>query len=171
MCCKSNHLTNTPHLLQQRHKISSFHNDEMYINGFPFYPSQGQMTEAIKYLEKVVNIARNNFQSLDVIRACTMLGDIYNEKVSCVSLFLWKSLQSWKSLLTFCWLSHQSVWKMAAIAGCGTDTGKGRTRNSSFLLIWGGTPHISDHCHSVFKVTECREQGKDLNTKALCDNY
>lgn len=91
MCCKSNHLTNTPHLLQQRHKISSFHNDEMYINDFPFYPSQGQMTEAIKYLEKVVKIARNNFQSLDVIRACTMLGDIYNEKVSCMSLFCGKA--------------------------------------------------------------------------------
>ncbi|KAL6030125.1 hypothetical protein STEG23_015534, partial [Scotinomys teguina] len=42
--------------------------------------SQGEMTEAIKYLEKVVKIARNNFQSLDVIRASTMLGDIYNEK-------------------------------------------------------------------------------------------
>lgn len=48
------------------------------------------MTEAIKYLEKVVKIARNNFQSLDVIRASTMLGDIYNEKVSCVSLFVEK---------------------------------------------------------------------------------
>ncbi|OBS57288.1 hypothetical protein A6R68_11587, partial [Neotoma lepida] len=45
--------------------------------------SQGEMTEAIKYLEKVVNIARNNFQSLDVIRASTMLGDIYNEKNAC----------------------------------------------------------------------------------------
>ncbi|XP_032320428.1 tetratricopeptide repeat protein 29 [Camelus ferus] len=42
--------------------------------------SQGQMTEAIKYLKKVVKIARNNFQSLDFVRASTMLGDIYNEK-------------------------------------------------------------------------------------------
>ncbi|XP_077626743.1 tetratricopeptide repeat protein 29 [Crocuta crocuta] len=41
---------------------------------------QGKMTEAIKYLQKVVEIARNNFQSLDVVRASTMLGDIYNEK-------------------------------------------------------------------------------------------
>ncbi|XP_072832184.1 tetratricopeptide repeat protein 29 isoform X2 [Vicugna pacos] len=42
--------------------------------------SQGQMMEAIKYLKKVVKIARNNFQSLDFVRASTMLGDIYNEK-------------------------------------------------------------------------------------------
>ncbi|XP_046946324.1 tetratricopeptide repeat protein 29 [Lynx rufus] len=42
--------------------------------------SQGKMPEAIKYLKKVVEIARNNFQSLDVVRASTMLGDIYNEK-------------------------------------------------------------------------------------------
>nr|XP_035933658.1 tetratricopeptide repeat protein 29-like [Halichoerus grypus] len=42
--------------------------------------SQGEMTEAIKYLKKVVKIARNNFQKLDVVRASTMLGDIYNEK-------------------------------------------------------------------------------------------
>ncbi|XP_016062349.1 PREDICTED: tetratricopeptide repeat protein 29 [Miniopterus natalensis] len=42
--------------------------------------SQGEMTEAIKYLKKVVKIARNNFQSLDIVRASTMLGDIYNEK-------------------------------------------------------------------------------------------
>ncbi|XP_022259185.1 tetratricopeptide repeat protein 29 isoform X1 [Canis lupus familiaris] len=42
--------------------------------------SQGEMTEAIKYLKKVVKIARKNFQSLDVVRASTMLGAIYNEK-------------------------------------------------------------------------------------------
>ncbi|XP_023416126.2 tetratricopeptide repeat protein 29 [Cavia porcellus] len=42
--------------------------------------SQGEMIEAIKYLKKVVEIARNNFQSLDIVRASTMLGDIYNEK-------------------------------------------------------------------------------------------
>ncbi|XP_073897162.1 tetratricopeptide repeat protein 29 [Castor canadensis] len=42
--------------------------------------SQGETIEAIKYLEKVVKIARNNFQSLDIVRASTMLGDIYNEK-------------------------------------------------------------------------------------------
>ncbi|XP_054342369.1 tetratricopeptide repeat protein 29 isoform X5 [Pongo pygmaeus] len=42
--------------------------------------SQGETTEAIKYLKKFVKIARNNFQSLDFVRASTMLGDIYNEK-------------------------------------------------------------------------------------------
>lgn len=42
--------------------------------------SKGEMTEAIQYLKKVVKIARNNFQCLDVMRASTMLGDIYNEK-------------------------------------------------------------------------------------------
>ncbi|XP_037352902.1 tetratricopeptide repeat protein 29 [Talpa occidentalis] len=42
--------------------------------------SKGEMAEAIKYLKKVVKIARNNFQCLDVVRASTMLGDIYNEK-------------------------------------------------------------------------------------------
>ncbi|XP_054538643.1 tetratricopeptide repeat protein 29 isoform X9 [Pan troglodytes] len=42
--------------------------------------SQGEMTEAIKYLKKFVKIARKNFQSLDLVRASTMLGDIYNEK-------------------------------------------------------------------------------------------
>nr|KAF6402806.1 tetratricopeptide repeat domain 29 [Rousettus aegyptiacus] len=48
--------------------------------------SQGEMTEAINYLKKVVNISQNNFQWLDVVRASTMLGDIYNKKVStCVS--------------------------------------------------------------------------------------
>ncbi|XP_076995992.1 tetratricopeptide repeat protein 29 isoform X3 [Tamandua tetradactyla] len=42
--------------------------------------SQGQTMEAIKYLKKVLKIARNNFQNLDIARASTMLGDIYNEK-------------------------------------------------------------------------------------------
>nr|KAF6402807.1 tetratricopeptide repeat domain 29 [Rousettus aegyptiacus] len=42
--------------------------------------SQGEMTEAINYLKKVVNISQNNFQWLDVVRASTMLGDIYNKK-------------------------------------------------------------------------------------------
>uniref|UniRef100_A0A2K5WTH4 Tetratricopeptide repeat protein 29 n=1 Tax=Macaca fascicularis TaxID=9541 RepID=A0A2K5WTH4_MACFA len=42
--------------------------------------NQGNTTEAIKYLKKFVKIARNNFQSLDFVRASTMLGDIYNEK-------------------------------------------------------------------------------------------
>lgn len=42
--------------------------------------SQGEMTEAIKYLKKVVKISQNNFQWLDVVRASTMLGDIYNKK-------------------------------------------------------------------------------------------
>ncbi|KAM4834404.1 tetratricopeptide repeat protein 29 [Thomomys bottae] len=41
---------------------------------------KGETTEAIKYLEKVVKIARNNFLSLDIVRASTMLGDIYNKK-------------------------------------------------------------------------------------------
>ncbi|XP_045432642.1 tetratricopeptide repeat protein 29 [Pipistrellus kuhlii] len=42
--------------------------------------SQGDMVEAIIYLKKFVNLARNNFQKLDVVKASTMLGDIYNEK-------------------------------------------------------------------------------------------
>ncbi|XP_024591948.1 tetratricopeptide repeat protein 29 [Neophocaena asiaeorientalis asiaeorientalis] len=42
--------------------------------------SQGQMAEAVKYLKKMVKIARKKFQSLDFVRASTMLGDIYNEK-------------------------------------------------------------------------------------------
>ncbi|XP_066893009.1 tetratricopeptide repeat protein 29 isoform X1 [Kogia breviceps] len=42
--------------------------------------SQGQMAEAVKYMKKVVKIARKNFQSLDFVRASTMLGDIYNKK-------------------------------------------------------------------------------------------
>ncbi|XP_076720198.1 tetratricopeptide repeat protein 29 [Callospermophilus lateralis] len=42
--------------------------------------SQGQMTEAIQYLKRVVNITKNNFQNADVVKASTMLGDIYNEK-------------------------------------------------------------------------------------------
>lgn len=46
------------------------------------YSSQKNTTEAIKYLKEVVKIARNNFRSLDVVKASTMLGDIYNEKVS-----------------------------------------------------------------------------------------
>lgn len=56
-----------------------------YTHSSSFYSSQGETAEAIKYLEKLVIIARNNLQSLDMIRACTMLGDIYNEKVSAVS--------------------------------------------------------------------------------------
>lgn len=44
------------------------------------------MVEAITYLKKFVKLAGNNFQKLDVVKASTMLGDIYNEKVSiCVS--------------------------------------------------------------------------------------
>ncbi|XP_036170596.1 tetratricopeptide repeat protein 29 [Myotis myotis] len=42
--------------------------------------SQGEMVEAITYLKKFVKLARNNFQKLDVVKASTMLGDIYNEK-------------------------------------------------------------------------------------------
>ncbi|XP_035887754.1 tetratricopeptide repeat protein 29 isoform X2 [Phyllostomus discolor] len=42
--------------------------------------SQKNTTEAIQYLKEVVNIARNNFRSLDIVKASTMLGDIYNEK-------------------------------------------------------------------------------------------
>ncbi|CAO2611299.1 Tetratricopeptide repeat protein 29 [Lemmus lemmus] len=86
--------------------------DEIYTNCFPFYSSQGQMTEAIKYLEKVVKIARNNFQSLDVIRASTMLGDIYNEKVSCVSLFCGKTCRVGNlfSLYACCITSQCGKW-------------------------------------------------------------
>jgi hypothetical protein len=57
------------------------------------YSSQGETIEAIKYLEKVVKIARNNFQSLDIVRASTMLGDIYNEKVSIYVSCVWGNLQ------------------------------------------------------------------------------
>ncbi|XP_008584983.1 PREDICTED: tetratricopeptide repeat protein 29 [Galeopterus variegatus] len=42
--------------------------------------SQGEMTEAITYLKKVVSITKDNFQSLDIVRSSTMLGDIYNKK-------------------------------------------------------------------------------------------
>ncbi|XP_007528507.2 tetratricopeptide repeat protein 29 [Erinaceus europaeus] len=42
--------------------------------------SEGKTTEAINYLKKVVKIAGNNFQKLDVIRASTLLGDLYNGK-------------------------------------------------------------------------------------------
>ncbi|XP_036914333.1 tetratricopeptide repeat protein 29 isoform X2 [Sturnira hondurensis] len=42
--------------------------------------SQRNMMEAIKYLKEVVKIAGNNFRSLDVVKASTMLGDIYNKK-------------------------------------------------------------------------------------------
>ena len=41
-----------------------------------------------KYLKKVVKIAKNNFQKLDFVRASTMLGDIYNEKVSILCFLL-----------------------------------------------------------------------------------
>lgn len=46
------------------------------------------MAEAVKYLKNVVKIARKNFQSLDFVRASTMLGDIYNEKVSIMCFLL-----------------------------------------------------------------------------------
>ena len=46
------------------------------------------MAEAVKYLKKVVKIAKNNFQKLDFVRASTMLGDIYNEKVSILCFLL-----------------------------------------------------------------------------------
>lgn len=78
------------HFLKQRHKISPLYGDIKWddtpiISHFIF-SSQGEMIEAIKYLKKVVKIAGNNFQRLDVVKASTMLGDIYNEKVSiCVS--------------------------------------------------------------------------------------
>lgn len=141
MCCKSNHLTNTPHLLQQRHKISSFHNDEMYINGFPFYPSQGQMTEAIKYLEKVVKIARNNFQSLDVIRACTMLGDIYNEKVSCMSLFCGKACRVGNlfSLYACCLTSQCGKWLQ--LQDVAQTRARAELETPLSFSFGGGTPH------------------------------
>lgn len=47
------------------------------------------MVEAVIYLKKFVNLARNNFQKLDVVKASTMLGDIYNEKVSICVSHLW----------------------------------------------------------------------------------
>ncbi|XP_075399641.1 tetratricopeptide repeat protein 29 [Tenrec ecaudatus] len=42
--------------------------------------SQREIQGAIKCLKKVLEIARNTFQNLDIVRASTMLGDIYNEK-------------------------------------------------------------------------------------------
>ncbi|XP_072477294.1 tetratricopeptide repeat protein 29 isoform X1 [Notamacropus eugenii] len=42
--------------------------------------SQGNMMEAIAFLEKVVEIAKNTYQRRRVVEACTMLGDIYNAK-------------------------------------------------------------------------------------------
>lgn len=69
-------------------------------------------------------IAKNNFQSLDMIQACMMLGDIYNEKVSAVS-FVWKSLQRLKSVVGLYTPSHKSVWRMAEIAGCSIDPRQG----------------------------------------------
>lgn len=41
--------------------------------------SQGKMAEAIKYLKRLLKLARSNFQNLDIVKASTMLGDIYNE--------------------------------------------------------------------------------------------
>ncbi|XP_044537632.1 tetratricopeptide repeat protein 29 [Gracilinanus agilis] len=42
--------------------------------------SQGNTLEALGFLEKVVEIARNTSQKGRMVEACTMLGDIYNEK-------------------------------------------------------------------------------------------
>ncbi|XP_030743062.2 tetratricopeptide repeat protein 29 [Echinops telfairi] len=42
--------------------------------------SQREIQGAIKCLKKVLEIARNTFQNLNIVRASTMLGDIYNEK-------------------------------------------------------------------------------------------
>ncbi|XP_043827864.1 tetratricopeptide repeat protein 29 [Dromiciops gliroides] len=42
--------------------------------------SQGNMIEALAYLEKVVEIAKNTYQKRRMVEACTMLGDIYNAK-------------------------------------------------------------------------------------------
>lgn len=117
-------LTITPHSLQRKHKIPSFTMMRWYTNSSSFYSSQGETTEAINYLEKFVTIARNNLQSLDMIRACTMLGDIYNEKVSSVPS-VWKSLPRLKSVLCLYPPSHRSAWKMAETVGCSTGPGRG----------------------------------------------
>ncbi|XP_068961111.1 tetratricopeptide repeat protein 29 [Petaurus breviceps papuanus] len=42
--------------------------------------SQGDMMEALKFLEKVVEMAKNTYQRRRMVEACTMLGDIYNAK-------------------------------------------------------------------------------------------
>ncbi|XP_051820884.1 tetratricopeptide repeat protein 29 isoform X1 [Antechinus flavipes] len=42
--------------------------------------SQGKPMEAVAYLEKVVEIARNTDQKRRLVEACTLLGDIYNAK-------------------------------------------------------------------------------------------
>lgn len=163
MCFKSHHPDQHPPFSTGKTQTPSFHNnDEMDTNSFLFYPSQGEMTEAIKYLEKFVVISRNNFKNLDVIQACTMLGDIYNEKVSAVS-FVWKSLQRLKSVLSLNPPSQKSVWKIPETAGCSPDPRQGveleRSLSSicrselSWVQVTSG-----DHCHSVYQVTDCEEQ-------------
>uniref|UniRef100_A0A8D0GRY7 Tetratricopeptide repeat protein 29 n=1 Tax=Sphenodon punctatus TaxID=8508 RepID=A0A8D0GRY7_SPHPU len=44
--------------------------------------SQEKVTEAIKYLEKFVDIAKSAHHSRSLVNACTFLGNIYNERVS-----------------------------------------------------------------------------------------
>ncbi|XP_019377713.1 PREDICTED: tetratricopeptide repeat protein 29 isoform X2 [Gavialis gangeticus] len=42
--------------------------------------SQGKVTEAIKYLEEFVKVAKSAHLSCSLVDACVFLGDIYNEK-------------------------------------------------------------------------------------------
>lgn len=122
------------YFLKQRHKnvfSSLWHWDDTPIVSYLIYSSQGEMTEAIKYLKQVVKILRNNFQFLDAVKASTMLGDIYNEKVSmCVSCFEGEKVQNVSVLFLLdphlptinrsTWLMHKAI------------PGK---RNASFFLF------------------------------------
>uniref|UniRef100_A0A8D0GXN9 Tetratricopeptide repeat protein 29 n=1 Tax=Sphenodon punctatus TaxID=8508 RepID=A0A8D0GXN9_SPHPU len=53
-----------------------------YSYTFQFVFSQEKVTEAIKYLEKFVDIAKSAHHSRSLVNACTFLGNIYNERVS-----------------------------------------------------------------------------------------
>uniref|UniRef100_A0A8D0L5X4 Tetratricopeptide repeat protein 29 n=1 Tax=Sphenodon punctatus TaxID=8508 RepID=A0A8D0L5X4_SPHPU len=44
--------------------------------------TEEKVTEAIKYLEKFVDIAKSAHHSRSLVNACTFLGNIYNERVS-----------------------------------------------------------------------------------------
>ncbi|XP_005386723.1 PREDICTED: tetratricopeptide repeat protein 29 isoform X2 [Chinchilla lanigera] len=73
--------------------------------------SQGKMTEAIKYLKKVVEIARNNFQSLDIVRASTKLGDIYNEngQYNKASAYFQQAFDTTVELMNTCLMEETQV--------------------------------------------------------------
>lgn len=49
------------------------------------------MTEAIKYLEEFVKVAKSAHLSRSLVDACVFLGDIYNEKVSIVIMMMQNS--------------------------------------------------------------------------------